>query len=281
MSDLAAEWRELNRAHWDERVPIHLDGGFYDVAGFRSRRDVLRAFEVAEVGDVTGRRLVHLQCHFGLDTLSWAGRGATTVGLDFSVPAVEAARALAAEIGMDSRFVAADVYDAVEALDGETFDIVYTGLGALCWLPDLTRWAQVVARLLSPGGFLYLAEFHPFADILDDDDGRTVTHDYFDAGPHVWTDAGSYADPSAATSRNTTVQHNHQLGTVISAIAAAGLRIDLLREHDLTLFPRFAALVRESDGFRLPAGRPRVPLIYSLRASRPDSRTPTGHTVRT
>lgn len=242
------------------------------MAGFSRHRDVLRAFEVTEVGPVVGRRLVHLQCHIGLDTLSWAVRGATAVGLDFSVPAVEAARGIAAEIGVAARFVAADVYDAVEALDGAAFDIVYTGLGALCWLPDLTRWARVVERLLVPGGFLYLAEFHPFADTLDEVEGHAVVFDYFDEGPHVWTETGSYADRAAATAQNTTVQHNHQLGTVISAIAGAGLRIEFLREHEITLFRRFASLERGTEGFRLPEGRPRVPLIYSLRATRPGGR---------
>ncbi|MCK9928412.1 class I SAM-dependent methyltransferase [Frankia sp. Mgl5] len=269
MTDQELDWRGLNRSHWDERVPIHLSGEFYDVAGFVRHPDVLRAFEVTEVGDVSGKRLVHLQCHIGLDSLSWAARGASVVGLDFSVPAVEAAQAIAAEVKAGARFVAADVYEAVEALGGETFNVVYTGLGALCWLPDLTRWARVVERLLAPGGFLYLVEFHPFAHTLDDATGRTVAFDYFDEGPHVWTDPGSYADPAAATRKNTTVQYEHRLGSVISAVAGAGLRIDFLHEHDMTLFRQFASLVRGSDGFRLREGLPRVPLMYSLRAAKP------------
>lgn len=259
----------LNRAHWDERVPLHLNGAFYDVAGFRRRPDVLRAFEVAEVGEVSGKRLVHLQCHIGLDSLSWAGRGAAVVGLDFSAPAIEAARALAVEIGVDARFVVADVYDAVEALDGETFDVVYTGNGALPWLADLHRWARVVARLLAPGGFLYLAESHPFAHTLDEATGTTVAYDYFAEGPFVSTDTGSYADRLAATTQNTTVQYEHRLGSVVSAIAAAGLRIEFLHEHDRALFAQFESLVRGPDGFRPPEGRHRLPLMYSLRATKP------------
>ncbi|MEV0401985.1 class I SAM-dependent methyltransferase [Actinoallomurus sp. NPDC050550] len=264
------DWRRLNRARWDERVPLHVAGPFYDIEGFRSGRDTIRAFEYNEVGDVTGRHLVHLQCHFGLDTLSWARRGARVTGLDFSAPAVDQARALAAELGLDARFVTADVHDAVEALGGRTYEIVYTGLGSLVWLPDVRRWAQVVTALLRPGGFLYLAEFHPFANTLDEADGRTVTADYFDAGPHVWTEPGSYADRSSPTRHNTSVQFEHGLGTVVTAIAEAGLRVEFLREHDATLFERFETLERGPDGmFRVPAGRPRIPLMYSLRARKP------------
>ncbi|MCK9900775.1 hypothetical protein MXD63_11870 [Frankia sp. Cpl3] len=132
----------------------------------------------------------------------------------------------------------------------------------------LTRWAQVVERLLASGGFLYLVEFHPFAHTLDEATGRTVAFDYFDEGPLVSTDSGSYADRAAATRQNTTVQYEHRLGSVISAIAGAGLRIEFLHEHEITLFQQFASLVRGPDGFRLPAGHQRVPLMYSLRASK-------------
>ncbi|MCM3884570.1 bifunctional 2-polyprenyl-6-hydroxyphenol methylase/3-demethylubiquinol 3-O-methyltransferase UbiG [Frankia sp. R82] len=261
-----ADWRMLNRAHWDELVPLHLSGSFYDVAGFRRRPDVLRDFEADELGPVDGRSLLHLQCHFGLDTLSWASRGARVTGLDFSAVAVAAARALAVEVGAAARFVAADVYDAVEALDGQRFDVVYTGLGALCWLPDLEGWARVVRALLRDGGVLYLVEFHPFANILDEADGRTVAMDYFDDRPEQGSGTGSYADRAAATAHNVTVQFPHTLGRVLSAIAAVGLRLEFLHEHDRTLFPRFATLHRDPDGYRLPPGQPRVPLMYSLRA---------------
>jgi SAM-dependent methyltransferase len=161
------DWRALNRANWDSRVPVHLASSFYDLAGFRAGACTLRPFEVSEVGSVVGRRLVHLQCHIGLDTLSWARRGALVSGLDFSVPAIEAASALAASLGLPATFVVADVYDAVDAFGGQKFDIVYTGIGALVWLPDVPDWSRVVAGLLAPGGFVYLAEGHPFAQVLD------------------------------------------------------------------------------------------------------------------
>ncbi|NIH81835.1 class I SAM-dependent methyltransferase [Amycolatopsis viridis] len=264
-----ADYLTTNRALWDDRVPVHLDSDFYDLAGFRAGGQTLREFETAEVGEVDGRSLVHLQCHFGLDTLSWARRGARVTGLDFSGKAIDAAREVAQEAGLPARFVAADVYDAVSVL-GETYDIVYTGLGSLCWLPDVGRWARTVAELLRPGGFLYLAEFHPFADVLDEDEGRTVTYDYFAEGPQVWEDNDStYADREARVQHARSVEFAHGLGEVVTALLDAGLRLDFLHEHDFTLWQRFAVLERHGVAYRLPAGRPRVPLLYSLRATRP------------
>ncbi|GLY65550.1 class I SAM-dependent methyltransferase [Amycolatopsis taiwanensis] len=264
------DYLAVNLPLWDERVAIHVASDFYDVAGFKAGASSLREFELVEVGAVTGRRLVHLQCHFGLDTLSWARRGADVTGLDFSPKAIEAARTVADDVGLTARFVVADVYDAATVL-GETYDIVYTGLGALCWLPDVDRWAKVIADLLEPGGFLYLAEFHPFADTLDETEGRTVTFDYFAEGPQVWDepDAGSYADPQARVRHTRSIEYAHGLGEVVTALAAAGLRIDFLHEHDYTLWPRFAVLERDGIAYRLPAERPRVPLMYSIRATKP------------
>lgn len=276
-SPTPADWREANRRRWDDLVPVHLASGFYDVDAFRAGQDSLRDFEPDEVGDVTGRSLLHLQCHIGLDTLSWARRGAArVVGLDFSEPAVEAARELAADIGLApgrASFVTADVYDAADAVPDSSYDIVYTGVGALCWLPDVRRWAETAASLVAPGGFLYLVEFHPLADILDDETGSTVTHDYFAHDAWVDETPGSYADADPAGSGGGThhrsVEWQHPVGEVVSALAAAGLRIDFLRERDMTLFQRFGALERRDGGYRFPADRPRVPLMYSLKASRP------------
>ena len=270
MGDWREEWIETNRANWDERVPIHVSGEFYDVTAFKAGQERLRPFELSEVGDVAGKDLVHLQCHFGIDTLSWARHGARVVGLDFSAPAVEAARGLAGELGLDAEFVEANVYDAQGALGHRTFDVVYTGLGALIWLPDIRRWAEVVSGLLRPGGFLYLAEFHPITAIFGDDD-LSVVHDYF-AGeePDVWDEPGTYADLEAETVHNRTYEWNHTLSDVVGAVIGAGLSVELLSEHDYTLFPRWPFLVKSGfDTYRLPEGMPRLPLMYSLRARKP------------
>lgn len=159
------------------------------------------------------------------------------------------------------------MYEAVRALDGRAFDIVYTGLGALNWLPDIERWAGVVAALVRPGGFLYLSEFHPFTEIFGDDD-LTVEHDYFGGdAPQVWDDPGTYADLGAETVHNVTYEWNHTLGEVVSAVIGAGLILEFLHEHDYTLFPRWPILRKSGfDTYRLPENTPNLPLTYSLKA---------------
>ena len=269
------EHRELNRRWWDERVPIHIASEFYDVAAFKAGGTTLCPFELEEVGEVAGKRLLHLQCHFGLDTLSWARRGASVVGLDFSEPAVAAAHRLASGTGLDGTFVAADLYDAEAALGGERFDIVYTGRGALNWLPDLRRWAQVVGSLLTDRGFLYLAESHPFTDVFADGD-LTVDEDYFHdpSGARIEDEGGTYADLSAATAHNATHEWRHPVAEVIEVVLASGLTLELFHEHDYTLFQRWPHLELDPDAieagelYRQPAGTPRLPLMYSLRAGR-------------
>ena len=210
---------------------------------------------------------MHLQCHFGIDTLSWARHGARVTGLDFSAPAVEAARTLAREMGIEATFVQSDVYEASGVLGGRTFDVVYTGLGAIIWLPDIARWAEVAASLVRPGGFLYLAEFHPFTNVFGDDD-LTVEHDYFHKKePTVWNEPGTYADLEAATENNTTYEWNHTISDVVTAVIASGLTLKFLHEHDHTLFPRWPILEKTGfDTYRLPKDTPRIPLMYSLLA---------------
>ena len=272
---------EVNRVWWDERVPIHVGSAFYDVDGFRAGGSSLRPFEVEEAGDIAGKRLLHLQCHFGLDTLSWARAGASVVGLDFSPPAIEAATSLASETGLDAQFVCANVYDSVEALGGERFEIVYTGLGALNWLPDLARWSEIVAELLEPDGFLYLTEFHPFTWVFADET-LEIEYDYFHSSEGESFDdgeQGSYADMTAPTRNNATREWAHTISDVVTALLDAGMRLELLHEHDYTLFPRFEHLELDTETlgagviYRQPAGTPRLPLMYSLRARRSPSAT--------
>jgi SAM-dependent methyltransferase len=254
---------------WDERVPIHVASEFYDVDGFVAGRAQLRSFEPSELGDVAGLDLVHLQCHFGLDTLDWARRGARVTGLDFSPAAIEAARGLAARCGTDAEFLEADVYDAVDVLKPRTFDVVYTGIGALIWLPDIPRWAEVVARLLRPGGRLYLVEFHPFVWMFGEED-LSFRWSYFQQEPLEWTDTGTYADRDAATENNLSYEWHHTLGDLVSAVARAGLRIDRLVERPTLFDQRWPFCVhRGQQDWRLPEGMPALPLSYSLLATLP------------
>jgi SAM-dependent methyltransferase len=271
VADMAeGEWRELNRASWDSRVPVHVASSFYDLDGFLAGRDTVGPIQAAEVGDVTGKRLVHLQCHIGLDTLSWARRGAVVSGLDFSAAAISAASSLASALEIPATFVVSDVYDAVSAFGGARFDIVYTGIGALVWLPSVTRWASVVSSLLAPGGFLYLIDGHPFAQVLKESSGSfVVERDYFDSSGSVEDWPYTYTDGPALT-HTRSVQFQHPLGSVVSALAEAGLRIEFLHEFDFETFQRFKSMELAADGiYRMPGGQPRVPMMFSVRASLP------------
>jgi 2-polyprenyl-3-methyl-5-hydroxy-6-metoxy-1,4-benzoquinol methylase len=269
VSDPVAEGLAANKARWDEAVAHHLGSDFYDLAGFRAGRDYIRPFELFEVGAVNGLDLVHLQCHLGTDTLSWARHGARVVGLDFSLAAIDAARQLAEESGVAGEFVCADVYDALEALGARTFDVVYTGIGALGWLPELDKWAHVVAGLLRPGAVLYLVEIHPIVSGVVGD-GRTIDQDIFEADYTRWDEpGGTYAAPDAVLTNTASYERVHSLSEVISAVLKAGLTLELLHEQSYTN-ACWPWTVKGDDGFyRLPVGWPKYPLTYSLRARRP------------
>jgi 2-polyprenyl-3-methyl-5-hydroxy-6-metoxy-1,4-benzoquinol methylase len=258
-----------NLAWWQEAAPLHAGSEFYDLEGLRSGRDVMRPHEVVEIGEVSGRDLVHLQCHIGTDTLSWARRGARTVGLDFSSNAIDAAGRLAVGSGVDIEFVRADVYDAPEALGHRRFDIVYTGIGALNWLADLPGWAQVVEQLLRPGGTLYLSEIHPLVLALSED-GRTLARDLLHTGyQESTTPGGTYAVPDAAMVNRVTFERVPGIGEVLTAILDAGFSVEHFGEQHYTNAP-WPWTVRGDDGFfRLPECCSRYPLTYSLRARKP------------
>jgi SAM-dependent methyltransferase len=266
------DWRELNRAMWDEKAPIHLRSQAYDVEGFKAGRLSLRPHEIEDLAGIAGKDLVHLQCHIGLDSLSWARLGARVTGLDFSKTSVEAAAGLAREIGLEAGFVVADVYDAPAALR-RTYDVVYTGVGALCWLPDLDRWAGVVRDLLRPGGELYLFEFHPVEWMLEADGqgGVAIRYDYFTPAEGYRVAGGvSYADASVPTLANQTVQWNHPLGEVVTALIRSGLRIEVLRELDRSVLPRWDGMEATADGmYRMAPDKASLPLMYVLRARKP------------
>ena len=267
------KWIETNRAWWDERVPGHAKSKFYDLKSFRKGRDDLRPFEADELGvDPEGLDLLHLQCHLGTDTLSWARRGARVVGLDFSEPAIDSARALAADVGLadQAEFVHSNVFDAVEALGGRTFDVVYTGIGALTWLPDIDQWAEVAAALVKPGGVLYVVEIHPFLWPFADSLEPELGYSYF--GDIESVDAsGSYTERKLKTKHNRVFEHNWAMGPVITAVLSAGLIIELVGEHEMGVEQKWPFMVRGNDGFwRMPKDRPSIPQIWSLRARKPE-----------
>jgi SAM-dependent methyltransferase len=269
------DWVDLNRRSWDERVPIHVASTFYDVDGFRAGEPAVEPFEIDELGPLGELRLAHLQCHFGLDTLDLVRLhpNLAAVGLDFSAPALAAASALASDVGLSDRctFVESDVMQAAAALGESSFDVVYTGKGAICWVADLAAWASQCAGLLKPGGFLYMCEFHPVGYMLAQD-SPTVVDDYFRRDPWVDDEPGSYADLSAPTENNVAVSWNHPIASVITAVLGAGLHLQFFHEWDYTLFHLNDYLVQGEDRrFRWPSESIRLPLMYSLKAYKPEA----------
>jgi SAM-dependent methyltransferase len=262
---------------WDERVPIHTASAFYDVAAFKAGGPAVQPFEVEELGSLGGCRLLHLQCHFGLDTLDLVRLHPTltAVGLDFSQPAVDAATALAKELHLDDRatFVRADARDAVKVLGPETFDVVYTGKGAIIWLPDLDEWAAQCVRVLKPGGWLYLCEFHPVGMCFDEGT-PTVRFDYFDLEPVLDESPGTYADLDAPTVNNQSYEWQHPLYQVITSLLRAGFELRFFHEWDYTLYQLGSWLTKGDDGrYRWP-GPGTLPLMYSLKARKPAPPSP-------
>lgn len=260
-----------NRLNWDERVAIHMASRFYDVDDWVEARPGPRSREIDALGDPAGLDLVHLQCHFGLDTLAWANAGAQVTGIDFAPEAIRAARQLAERIGQADRatFVCASVYDAAAVLAPRTFDIVYVSLGALVWLPSVARWADQVASLARPGGRLYLHEIHPAAWALADET-PTFAHPYFEESePYVDDSGETYTDAEHPLVNTRTYEWNHSLGEVTTALIDRGLRIDRLEEHDWTVDAQFPWLVETSPGhWTTRAGLPRLPLSYTLVATK-------------
>ena len=264
---------DANRRNWDDRVPIHLGSEFYGVDRWIAEQRGPREEEARLLGDVTGLDLVHLQCHFGLDTLQWARAGAVVTGLDFSAPAIDAARDLATRSGLAdrARFVCADVHEAVQVLGAASFDIVYVSLGALCWLPSADRWAEQVSGLLRPAGRLYLHEGHPAAWSMDDDEPR-LRYTYFEDSEALHDeDANTYTDAAReeTLANPGNYQWNHSLAETVTAVQRHGLRLTMLEEHDWSDWKAFPWLVDVGQGrWGPPPGSPRWPLSFTLMAAK-------------
>ncbi len=262
------KWLTINKARWEERVSIHLGSKLYDVESFLDGKLSLGDQEIHDMGSVSGKSLLHLQCHFGLDTLSWARLGANVTGVDFSQEAIKQAKHLSKQTMLTSEFICANIYDTLDVITDQ-FDIVYTGIGAICWLPDIHKWAQIVANMLKPGGKLFLIEIHPVEWIFGDD--FNITYDYFH-GPEGLrlNEPGTYTDGSQDTSNNELVNWNHNLGDVVTALAKAGLSIQRLQESDECPFMRWDFMEKVGNSrYRLPKEYKSIPLMYTLEATKP------------
>ncbi|HET9529006.1 MAG TPA: class I SAM-dependent methyltransferase [Blastocatellia bacterium] len=260
------EYLKTNLGLWNNWARINQKSAFYDVASFKAGESSLTSIEIEELGDVAGKSLLHLQCHFGMDTLSWARRGARVTGVDFSEEAIALARSLSKELGLDAQFICSDIYELPRSLS-EEYDIVFTSYGVLSWLPDLARWGQTIARSLKPGGTFYIIEFHPVVLMLDDEEGKTIKYPYFaTAEPLKFEESGSYADRDADFS-HPCYQWMYSLSDVMTSLISAGLRIESFKEYPFSSHGCFSFLEKGEDGFwRMKEDRPALPIMFSIKA---------------
>jgi 2-polyprenyl-3-methyl-5-hydroxy-6-metoxy-1,4-benzoquinol methylase len=264
---------DVNFRYWDERAPIHArdSTGFYQLADLRAGGDRVNAIEAAELGDIAGKRILHLQCHIGTDTVRLARSGAEVTGLDFSPAAIEAARRIAEESGVEIDFVLGEVEEAAVLAPGP-FDLVYTTWGTICWLPDVRVWARVIAAVLAAGGELYFADVHPGFLALEEIGGRPVpAYDYETPAdrPLEFTEATTYTGDPTVLVHQTMRNWIHSLSSVIGALLDAGLTLVMLHEHEVLPWRGLPCLVPATDRlWRLPDGHPRMALSYSLRATK-------------
>jgi SAM-dependent methyltransferase len=264
-------YRAANLALWNEWTGIHLKSALYDVEGFKAGALSLTPIERGELGDVGNKSLLHLQCHFGIDTLSWARLGARVTGADFSDKAIDVARALSRDIGVEAEFVCSDLYELPNVLAAH-YDIVYTSYGVLVWLADLVRWGQVIAHFLRPGGTFYMVEFHPFTNVFDEtrpDELRACYGYFHQPEPDEFETTGSYADRSAPVEQPVEYEWRHSLSDVVNALIGAGLTIEFLHEFPYAPFSQLASTERREDGMWWPRpGLPDIPLLFSIQATK-------------
>lgn len=255
---------EANKLLWNQRTAVHKDSSFYDVPAFLAGTSSLNQIELHELGDVSGKTILHLQCHFGMDSLSLARMGAKVTGVDLSDEAIKEARRLNEELELDARFICCNVYDLGDHLH-EQFDIVFTSYGVVGWLPDLQPWAKLIDHFLKPGGFFYMAEFHPVVWMLDED-FKEVKY-YYQNREIIETDStGTYTDRDAPIKAKE-YSWNHGLGEVINPLLSQGLQLQFLNEYTYSPYPCFQHVVQGVDGlWRVKGLEDKIPMVYSLKA---------------
>lgn len=255
----------INRASWNEKVDPHVQSEFYDLDGFIKGNSSLNSIELELLGDVKGKSILHLQCHFGQDSLSLARMGAKVTGVDLSDKAITKANELAEQLKLDATFICCDIYDLPAHLDGQ-FDIVFTSYGTIGWLPDLNKWGSLISKYLKPSGKFVFVEFHPVVWMFDDAFDK-VGYNYFNDGPIIEAEEGTYADRTAEISP-TTISWNHSMSEVITSLIRNGLKIDTFNEFDYSPYNCFQHTVEfEPHKFRIAHLGNRIPMVYAITAS--------------
>jgi SAM-dependent methyltransferase len=257
---------EINRQSWNNRVDAHLKSEFYDLDNFLKGKSSLNSIELDMLGDISGKSILHLQCHFGQDTISLSRLGAEVIGVDLSDKAIESARQLAKETQSSATFICCDVYDLPNHLD-KKFDIIFTSYGTIGWLPDLNKWAQVISQFLKPNGQFIFVEFHPVVWMFDDNFEK-IGYRYFNSGAIIESESGTYADRDADI-KQSYVMWNHGMGEVLNSLIKNGLEINSLDEFDYSPYNCFNKTIEfEPNKYRIAHLDDKIPMVYSLRATK-------------
>lgn len=252
----------INKQTWNKKADIHLDSEFYDVHGFLAGKSSLQSIELKLLGDLNHKKVLHLQCHFGQDTLSLARLGAQVTGVDFSDKAIEHAQTLAKKLNIDATFICCDLYDTPAQLD-EKFDVVFTSYGTIGWLPDLTKWAEVVAHFLKPDGLFVMADFHPVVWMYDND-FKHVFYSYFNVEPIYETENGTYAEREAPIETQT-ISWNHSISELLNALIKSGIEINTFNEYNYSPYNCFNETEEFEQGkFRIKAFENKIPMVYAI-----------------
>jgi ubiquinone/menaquinone biosynthesis C-methylase UbiE len=265
--DFQKEYLTINQALWDERTKSHVDSEFYDLKGFMEGKNMLRSIELNLLGDIKGQKLLHLQCHFGLDTLSMARMGAQVTGVDFSGEAISRANTITAAAQLQARFIQSDIY-ALPEIHDELYDLVFSSYGTIGWLPDINRWAGVVAKMLRPGGRFVFVEFHPVVWMFDND-FKQVEYKYANDAPIYEELEGSYTDGSEQL-RHPSVSWNHGLAEVIQALLSQGLQLQQFQEFDYSPYDCLSHLEEQAPNvFRIKHLGNKIPMVYAIAMVKP------------
>jgi len=254
---------EINRKLWNDKTKIHVDSKFYDVASFKAGKSSLNPIELDLLGNLEGKTILHLQCHFGLDSLSLAGLGAKVVGIDLSDKAIEKARVLNSELGLDVEFICCNIYDLPQYLSTQ-FDIVFTSYGVIGWLPDLDKWASIIQQFLKPGGQFVMVEFHPVLNLLGWKWDGTLPYSYFNRGVLLEENVGTYTDRNAPI-KNQAAEWDHSLAEIFTALLNQSLQLTHFQEYDYSPYNCFDQATELSNGnWQIKGIEGKVPLVFSL-----------------
>lgn len=257
---------EINRQSWNKRTEVHLKSAFYDLDNFLKGKSSLNDIELNLLGDIKGKSILHLQCHFGQDSISLGRLGADVTGVDLSDKSIDSAKQLAKQTNSNAKFICCNIYDLPEHLN-QKFDIVFTTYGTIGWLPDLDKWAKIISDFLKPGGKFVFAEFHP-AVWMFDDHFEKISYNYFNSGPIAETQTGTYADRDAELTLSG-VSWNHGISEVLNSLINNGLEINSFDEYDYSPYNCFEKTVEfEPDKFRIKHLENKIPIVYSIGAAK-------------